>query len=32
LKNFYSELGFEQNGEIYLEDGIEHIPMIRTAQ
>jgi ElaA protein len=32
LKKFYSELGFEQNGEIYLEDGIEHIPMIRTAQ
>ena len=31
LKKFYSELGFEQTGEIYLEDGIEHIPMTRAA-
>ncbi len=32
LKKFYSELGFEQTGEIYLEDGIDHIPMIRAAK
>jgi ElaA protein len=29
LKKFYSELGFEQAGEMYYEDDIEHIPMIR---
>lgn len=29
LKKFYSELGFDQAGEIYYEDLIEHIPMIR---
>jgi ElaA protein len=29
LKKFYSELGFEQSGEIYFEDLIEHIPMIK---
>jgi ElaA protein len=29
LKSFYGSLGFEQSGEIYLEDGIEHIPMIK---
>jgi ElaA protein len=29
LKSFYGSLGFEQAGDIYLEDGIEHIPMIR---
>jgi len=29
LKKFYSELGWEQAGEMYYEDGIEHIPMIR---
>ncbi len=32
LKKFYSDLGFEQTGEIYLEDGIEHIPMIRAEK
>jgi len=31
LKKFYSNFGFEQVGEIYLEDGIEHIPMIRKG-
>ena len=29
LKKFYNELGFEQAGDIYLEDEIDHIPMIR---
>jgi ElaA protein len=29
LKKFYGELGWEQAGEMYYEDGIEHIPMIR---
>jgi ElaA protein len=28
LKKFYESLGFIQSGEIYLEDGIEHIEMI----
>lgn len=30
LKNFYQSLGFEQSGELYLEDGIEHIEMTRS--
>jgi ElaA protein len=29
LLKFYSSLGFEQSGEVYLEDGIEHVEMIR---
>jgi ElaA protein len=29
LKNFYGSLGFECQGVVYLEDGIEHIEMIR---
>ncbi len=28
LKKFYGSFGFRQTGEIYLEDGIEHIHMI----
>ena len=28
LKEFYASLGFRQTGEIYLEDGIEHIEML----
>ena len=28
LKKFYASLGFESSGDIYLEDGIEHIEMI----
>ena len=32
LKKFYSEQGFEQSGDIYLEDDIDHIPMIRTEK
>jgi ElaA protein len=30
LQKFYTELGFHQTSEIYLEDGIEHIEMIRS--
>ncbi|HPG12173.1 MAG TPA: GNAT family N-acetyltransferase [Chitinophagaceae bacterium] len=30
LKKFYSDLGFIQSGDIYLEDGIEHIEMLRA--
>ena len=29
LKKFYESMGFQQIGEIYLEDGIEHIYMMR---
>lgn len=29
LKAFYESLGFEQRGDIYDEDGIDHIEMIR---
>ncbi len=28
LKKFYSSLGFEATGDVYLEDNIEHIEMI----
>lgn len=31
-KKFYEALGFEQIGEIYDEDGIDHIHMIKQAQ
>ena len=31
LKRFYEGFGFVQCGEGYLEDGIPHIPMLRTA-
>jgi ElaA protein len=30
LKEFYESLGFQQSSEIYLEDGIEHIEMIKA--
>jgi ElaA protein len=30
LKKFYTSLGFVATGDIYLEDGIEHIKMRRT--
>jgi ElaA protein len=30
LENFYGEFGFVQCGEMYLEDGIPHIPMRRS--
>ena len=29
LKSFYESLGFVQVGDIYDEDGIDHIKMIR---
>jgi ElaA protein len=29
LKNFYNSFGFEQSSDIYIEDGIDHIEMIR---
>jgi ElaA protein len=32
LKKFYSEQGFEQSGDMYLEDDIDHIPMIRPVK
>lgn len=31
LKKFYTSLGFEQTSDTYLEDGIEHIEMIRPV-
>lgn len=31
LKKFYCSFGFEQAGEVYLEDGIEHIHMIKSS-
>jgi len=30
LKNFYGSLGFEIQGDIYLEDGIDHIEMLKA--
>jgi ElaA protein len=32
LKKFYQSFGFEQASDVYLEDGIEHILMVRAAQ
>jgi len=32
LKKFYSLFGFTQSSDIYDEDGIEHIEMIKNAQ
>ena len=32
LKQFYGSLGFTQCSEVYLEDGIEHIKMIRKPR
>lgn len=32
LKAFYESFGFRQSGEVYLEDGIEHIEMTRPGQ
>lgn len=31
LKKFYESFGFKEIGAVYLEDGIEHIEMIRPA-
>ena len=30
LKKFYAGLGFLSSGDVYLEDGIEHIAMLRS--
>ena len=30
LKNFYESFGFTQSSDVYLEDGIEHIEMVKT--
>ena len=30
LKKYYESFGFQQDSEIYLEDGIEHILMVRA--
>ena len=30
LLQFYNDLGFRQTGDVYLEDGIEHIEMLRS--
>lgn len=32
LSNFYNRFGFERDGEVFLEDGIPHILMIRRPQ
>ena len=32
LKRFYESFGFEQLGTVYLEDGIEHIHMVRAGR
>jgi ElaA protein len=31
LERFYAELGFERQGADYLEDGIPHVEMLRSA-
>lgn len=31
LKKFYESLGFDQSSDVYDEDGIEHIEMIRAS-
>ena len=31
LKEFYSSLGFQQVSDVYLEDGIEHVYMMKKA-
>lgn len=31
LKKFYESFGFEQSSDVYLEDGIEHIYMIKKV-
>jgi ElaA protein len=30
LQKFYNSLGFQQTSEVYLEDGIEHIQMLKS--
>jgi ElaA protein len=31
LKKFYNELGFVEIGNVYIEDGIEHIEMVKNS-
>jgi len=31
LKKFYESFGFKQTSDVYLEDGIQHIEMVRPA-
>jgi ElaA protein len=31
LEAFYRQHGFEPDGPIYIEDGIDHIEMVRAA-
>ena len=31
LRNFYTSLGFREDSAVYLEDGIEHIEMVRSV-
>ena len=30
LQSYYRQCGFEPQGDLYLEDGIEHIEMLRA--
>ena len=30
LQKFYTSLGFQQTSAVYIEDGIEHIEMVRS--
>jgi ElaA protein len=32
LESWYGQFGFVRNGDVFLEDGIPHVPMIRGAQ
>jgi ElaA protein len=32
LKKFYESFGFEQSGDVYDEDGIDHIQMTRNSR
>lgn len=31
LKSFYEDFGFKPDGDVYLEDGIEHVEMLKPA-
>lgn len=31
LENFYGSLGFARSGDVYIEDGIPHVDMLRPA-
>ncbi|EAZ82488.1 GNAT family N-acetyltransferase [Algoriphagus machipongonensis] len=32
LRAFYTSLGFKEEGEVYLEDGIEHVEMVQYLE